>query len=87
MAALVARWLKPGGWFYYDVPWTPESFYITTNSHFRVYDDAALQARLTAGLVPQGRFYAHGETAQEQWARPGVPMVPFWYVVRWLRKA
>lgn len=86
VTAAVERWLKPGGWFYYDVPWTPSEGYITANRHFRVYDDAQLQARLTGGLQPMGRFYAHGETAKAQWARPASPISPFWYVVRWLRK-
>lgn len=86
VAQQVASWLKPGGWFYYDVPWTPERFYITENRHFRVYDDAALEARLTAGLRAEGRFYAHGETNVVQPGRPTAPASPFWYVCRSLRK-
>ena len=85
--ALVERWLRPGGWFFYDVPWTPETGYVTENRHFRVYDDAMLYDRLTGGLLPVGRLYAHGETAISQYARPAAPMVPFWYCMRVLRKA
>lgn len=85
----VARWLKPGGFCFVDVPWTPESYYITENRHFRVYDDKALAERITpAGLVVE----------QQAWAaeanppiglidtRPESPMSPFWYTVRVLRK-
>lgn len=85
--ANVERWLKPGGWFYVDVPWTPERYYITENRHFRVYDDVALEERITGGLVEQRRAYAHGETDVWQDVRPGAPTVPFWYVIRLLEKA
>jgi hypothetical protein len=81
-----ARWVVPGGWVYYDVPWTPGEGYTTDNRHFRVYDDAQLNARLTSTLVPQTRAYAHGETAVWQDARPSAPASPFWYVQRLLRR-
>jgi SAM-dependent methyltransferase len=86
VTGLVERWLKPGGWFYYDVPWTPETGYVTQNRHFRVYDDAMLEQRLTGGLQPQGRFYAHGQTDQVCDGRPSEPATPFWYVCRYLTK-
>lgn len=42
-------WLAPGGWLYFDVPYNPAQFQTVGTSH-RVYDDAAIDARLVAGL-------------------------------------
>jgi SAM-dependent methyltransferase len=84
--ANVERWLKPGGWFYYDVPWTPGTYYVTENRHFRVYDDAALRDRVTGGLDPTQAAYANGSTDVWQDARPVEPMTPYWYAVRLLEK-
>jgi SAM-dependent methyltransferase len=86
----VARWLKPGGWCFVDVPWTPESFYITDNRHFRVYDDAALRSRITGGLTVEREAWAVGHPDPPPALvdeRPDEPMSPFWYNVRVLRKA
>lgn len=85
--ALVESWLKPGGWFYCDVPWTPETHYVTENRHFRVYDDTTLQTRLTGGLVPKHRAFASGDKDVWQDARPSSPMVPFWYAIQLSEKA
>jgi hypothetical protein len=76
-------WLVPGGWCYYDVPWTPDTHYVTENRHFRVYDDDTLP---NGDLTPRHRMYAHGETNQRQWTRPDEPATPFWYVQRLLEK-
>jgi hypothetical protein len=84
--ANAARWVVPGGWVYYDVPWTPAEGFITDNRHYRVYDDAQIHARLTSTLVPQNRAYAHGESTIWQDARPTAPTSPFWYVIRHLRR-
>lgn len=81
----IAEWLVPGGWCYYDVPWTPGRFHITENRHFRVYDDHTLP--IADGLIPKRRAYAHGNDASPCWVRPSEPAVPFWYVSRWLEKA
>lgn len=44
-------WLKPGGWFYADVPYDPAGYRVEGTSH-RLYDDAAVQHRLLpAGLT------------------------------------
>ena len=43
-AQLVGRWLKPGGWFYADVPWA-EQFRVEGSSH-RCYADIDVQRRL-----------------------------------------
>lgn len=86
--ANVEGWLKPGGWFYFDVPWTPQvGYYITENRHFRVYDDTALQTRLHGGLVPIQRGYASGDKDVWQDERPVLPMVPYWYAIELLEKA
>lgn len=84
-----AAMLNPGGFIYYDVPWTPHEYYITDNRHFRVYDDAALAERITpAGLVLEHQAWATGENPPPALVneRPDEPMAPFWYVVRLLRK-
>lgn len=39
------RWLKPGGWFYFDVPYDP-SGYRVQGTEYRIYDDVEIQARL-----------------------------------------
>ena len=43
-----ARWLKPDGFLYLDVPYRPEGPYAVT-SNFRAYDEPALQSRLIGG--------------------------------------
>lgn len=40
----VARWLKPGGWVYADVPWGDQ--YAVVGTSHREYDDVALADRL-----------------------------------------
>lgn len=84
--ANAARWVVPGGWVYYDVPWTPAEGFVSENRHYRVYDDYQIATRLTSTLVPQCRAYAHGETNAWQDARPTAPTVPFWFVIRHLRR-
>ena len=52
----VARWLKPGGVLYADVPYG-RGFKVDRTSH-RVYDDAALASRLmVSGLRERCRWY------------------------------
>ncbi|MCR4341324.1 MAG: class I SAM-dependent methyltransferase, partial [Gemmatimonadaceae bacterium] len=41
----IASWLKPGGWVYLDVPFTPEGFH-TKGTRYRGYDHQALLMRL-----------------------------------------
>ena len=81
------RALVPGGWCYYDVPWTPAEGYTTENRHFRVYDDKQVSYRISGrSLWPKHRMYAHGETNAYQPIRPDVPATPFWYLQRLLEK-
>ena len=82
----IARWLVPGGWCYYDVPWTPQQAYVSDNRHFRVYDDEQVMYRLTSNLRPVARMYAHGQTDVDQPTRPDAPTTPFWYLQRLLVK-
>jgi SAM-dependent methyltransferase len=55
----VARWLKPGGWAYLDVPFNARG-YMVLNTEARIYDDEQLQHRLVdvAGLKRAGTWYA-----------------------------
>jgi hypothetical protein len=50
----VARWLKPGGWAYLDVPLSMAGYQVHGTSH-RSYDWAALQDR----LIPKGLSLQH----------------------------
>lgn len=57
----VARWLKPGGWVYLDVPYGP-AYAVAGTSH-RVYDMPAVVSRLMGhGLQLQRAWYATGAT-------------------------
>lgn len=78
----VERWLKSGGWLYFDVPWTPETYYVTANRHFRVYDDTTLQTRLTGGLNRAQIGFASGDRDVWQDVKPTAPMVPYWSVMQ-----
>lgn len=84
---LISEWLVPGGWCYYDVPWTPVhgGHYITENRHFRVYDDVSVKG-LDGPLRPVKRMYAHGQTDLYQPTRPDSPTTPFWYLQRLVEK-
>lgn len=45
MIANCWRWLKPGGWLYFDVPFSPEGYYVA-GTEYRCYDGLALYGRL-----------------------------------------
>jgi SAM-dependent methyltransferase len=54
----LTKWLKPGGWFYADVPYA-ETYHVDGTAH-REYDDAALQERLIGPVLqPEGRWYGN----------------------------
>jgi SAM-dependent methyltransferase len=80
----IAEWLVPGGWCYYDVPWTPAEGYVSDNRHYRVYEDRSLP--MADGLVPVRRAYATDEGVRPQWTRPTEPASPFWFIQRLLEK-
>ena len=41
------RWLKPGGWLYFDVPYDPRKYWLK-GTEYRAYNDEALLDRLWA---------------------------------------
>jgi SAM-dependent methyltransferase len=41
----VREWLKPGGWCYFDVPYTPEGYCLFDTNKCRCYDDQSLTDR------------------------------------------
>ena len=43
----VWRWLRPGGWVYFDVPWNPDPGWQVQSTRCRIYDDRALADRLS----------------------------------------
>lgn len=82
-AMVCARnWLKPGGFVYFDVPYQPQGFRVAENRHFRMYDDAAVTARLIVpGLREVARVYSEPEPTAGTWVeRPGCDKVPYWFV-------
>ena len=83
----IARWLRPGGLVYLDVPYQPEGFEVRGTA-CRIYDEAALQARIMVnGLVEVCRAYAAaGDPSTLLQARPTVRANPFYYVALILRK-
>ena len=49
------HWLKPGGWFYLDVPFDPHGYRVVGTSH-RTYDLAALASRLCPDGIGPARL-------------------------------
>lgn len=49
------RWLTPGGWFYFDVPYAPREYRVCGTSH-RQYNWAALNERLLGAWTGPVRF-------------------------------
>lgn len=86
-SARVASWLVPGGWFYYDVPWTPTEGYVSENRHYRVYDDRQIAERLTPnGMRAVARGYSPDAPVSWLDRRPSAPASPFWFLARLLEK-
>lgn len=52
----IARWLKPGGWVYADVPY--DDTFRVVGTEYRAYDDQALTKRLLSRFRACGRWYA-----------------------------
>lgn len=55
----VARWLKPSGFVYFDVPCNPTGC-ITPNRHYRVYSPAEVELRLIAPSFYLNHYDASG---------------------------
>jgi SAM-dependent methyltransferase len=84
-AKSMVRLLSPGGWFYYDVPWTPHDHFAT--GHWRCYSDMTLADRLTpSGTRPLHRGYSAADPIKWCDRRPEIFAPPFYYVARLLRK-
>lgn len=78
----IARWLKPGGWVYFDVPCQP-TYSVRPNRHFRDYAPASVQERLIApsGLTERCRGYSWPEPNAGTWCdEPTGPLTPYWFV-------
>lgn len=84
--ANVFRWLKPGGWVYFDVPYNPTG-YLVKDTEYRVYDDDALFERLwmqpLADAKARARWlwtgYVHATAPRDLIEKPTVPSTPFYY--------
>jgi hypothetical protein len=79
------QWLEPGGWCYFDVPYTPEGYHVLKTNKCRCYDDTALQARFGAHDVlgytdPDVRGWVEKPTRNFTGPRP------YWYVALLVRK-
>jgi len=83
-------WLKPGGFMYLDVPWTPHEYRVR-GTECRIYDEAALKARLLDGWDEWWRGWASCETPSELRLTPptdlaGTGSRQLWMVGLWLQK-
>lgn len=84
-------WLKPGGYLFFDVPYSPEGYRVAGTSH-REYDEATLYERLIA--APLARAGVRAEVVSFTFGtldgavidQPRTPGDPFYYVGVWLRR-
>lgn len=79
LLGLVRRWLKPGGWCYFDVPYDPTGYRLQ-GTKCRIYDDAALLER----FGPH-RVLGYVEPSVKAWIpKPTAPCAskghPYYYV-------
>ena len=85
------RWLAPGGWFYFDVPWNagPDAYEVVGASH-RIYGDAEIQRRCHQGLPWVERWrgvVGNGDTDQLLTHPPRLPGGErFYYCGLWYQK-
>lgn len=85
----VARWLKPGGYVYFDVPCNPIGC-IKENRHFRVYSPGEVAPRLLDpwGLTEIARGYSWSEPHAGTWCEvPTEERVPYHFVAVWAQKS
>src|SRR5688572_21882544 len=79
----IARWLKPGGNLYFDVPCNPE---YSQNAHFRTYPATFRFA--VNGLREVARGWSLPEPHAGTWIpQPVIHRVPYHFVAVWARKA
>lgn len=78
----VAKWLKPGGFVYFDVPCQP-TYRVSANRHLRAYAPMDIQGRLLgpAGLEEVNRGYSLPDPHAGMWCHePRADRVPHWLV-------
>lgn len=77
----VQRWLRRGGFVYFDVPCQP-TYSVKENRHFRYYSPASVTERLIVpGLQEINRAYSMPEPNAGTWCHePTVDRVPYWFV-------
>lgn len=81
------RWLKPGGWFYFDVPYDPTGYRVL-NTECRIYDDEALWKRFRV-MWPGGvewRGYVGSDDVHRLVDKPTAAHSRYWYVAQLWRK-
>jgi SAM-dependent methyltransferase len=92
--ANVWRWLKPNGWFYFDVPYDPLGYQVL-GTECRIYDDAAMQERLwirpLAEVKAKAQWlwdgYAGSDEPGALVEKPRRPHSRYWYAAHVWRKA
>lgn len=86
--ANAVRWLKPGGWLYFDVPFSPTGYSVEGTSH-RIYDAEAFRARFPlSGLTEVWRGWSPaGEPLRLLETEPTEPIYPFYVMGVWLTKS
>jgi SAM-dependent methyltransferase len=89
IVANVWRWLKPGGIFYFDVPYDPTGYRVQ-GTKCRVYDWGAIHDRLlfASWVGPMlESWYAEATAAGKLVPSPGAAVTPFHYIALLLEKA
>ena len=81
------RWLKPGGWLYFDVPYDPTGYRVQ-GTECRVYDDQAIAWRLSplTGHGPHA-WFSEARSAGTLVPKPTAPVEPFHYCAMVWRKS
>lgn len=88
------RWLKPGGWLYFDVPYSPAGYRVA-GTEYRLYDDDARWTRLWQEPLAQATAraqwlwegYSTAKEASVLVAKPTRPVTPFHYAAVVWKKA
>lgn len=92
--ANMLRWLKPGGWLYFDVPFSPSGYRVVDTSH-RQYDYDAFLQRLWIDGLAQAKascrwhwtgYVPAGECTRLMLDRPTQDENPFHYIGVWWQK-
>lgn len=87
------RWLKPGGWIYFDVPYDPTGYRVE-GTECRVYDDGERFMRLWVNSLAQATAkaqwlwegYSEARNAMTLVPKPTVAVEPFHYAAMIWRK-